>query len=184
MADGTRLSQLSEALSQLRAENASIRENQTQLSHAQNKQQHLLEEIIQQVASLATSYNTLTQSLTHQPNPTNPNDHEASNPPTSPLNHHNPLFETPTGIQGPHTKGLLVHLLQADSSTSTPEVPLALQPLLTTYADVFREPTSLPPHRSQDHKISQLSVSRPSLMVFWGVSGLSFGGGGDDFRGG
>ncbi|CAK9179606.1 unnamed protein product [Ilex paraguariensis] len=76
MADGTRLSQLLEALSQLQAENASIRESQNQLSHAQNKQQQLLEEIIQQVASLATSYNTLTLALTHQPNPSTPNPHE------------------------------------------------------------------------------------------------------------
>lgn len=89
--------------------------------------------------------------------------------------HNNPIIlqglspSTPTLMElhdfyshsGPHTIGLLVHLLQVDSATSTPEVPLALKPLLSTYADVFREPTGLPPHRSQDHKIQLFDGAGP-----------------------
>ncbi|KAF2317382.1 hypothetical protein GH714_021382 [Hevea brasiliensis] len=36
-----------------------------------------------------------------------------------------------------------------------------LQGLLQTYADVFKEPTSLPPHRDHDHKIIIKSGSQP-----------------------
>lgn len=39
MADGTPLTQLPEAISQLKAENASIKKTQTQVSIAQTKQQ-------------------------------------------------------------------------------------------------------------------------------------------------
>jgi hypothetical protein len=57
-------------------------------------------------------------------------------------------------------KGVLLQLLGNDieltadkQQTGSPEDLASLEELLCSYADGFREPTDLPPHRTHDHSI-------------------------------
>ncbi|XP_059456454.1 uncharacterized protein LOC132186493 [Corylus avellana] len=60
-----------------------------------------------------------------------------------------------------HSKGLLLQLL--DSVEDTEAVPKGseLEGLLAEFSDIFAEPKSLPPHRSQDHAIVLKSEAKP-----------------------
>ena len=58
-------------------------------------------------------------------------------------------------------QGILLQLYSLSIKASPNTIHRQLQQLLTSYADVFAEPTGLPPPRSRDHRVSLVQGSGP-----------------------
>jgi len=67
---------------------------------------------------------------------------------------------------------LLDYVPDTLSTTSpiSPDPPPQIQPLLTTYADVFAEPKTLPPQRTYDHKYGSAILHHRCRILFYTAS--------------
>ncbi|XP_042972766.1 uncharacterized protein LOC122304569 [Carya illinoinensis] len=69
------------------------------------------------------------------------------------------LFNRPTTLE---KKGALLQLIEKPTQTHSPSsISPPIQHLLDLYPDLFTSPTSLPPHRSQDHSIPLIPGTQP-----------------------
>lgn len=110
MAIGTRLSQHSEVVTQMKSDNAELKE-------AQNWQQTLLEELIQQVGNLANNYTTLSHTITslpyNQPRTNHQNPESSQNPGGNRTHFNNLIFENQGGI---HSRTMKLDFPKFDGS--------------------------------------------------------------------